>query len=138
MGTRDIAMSKPPIEEKPLYPRSFAHGYKDKFDNYEDNYPSYLGKNYQTPIYNPTYKAPIAGTITIIIGILNSEIGDIADWNSPNYNMNLAESRAIEITYDKLEEMFNKKYTSKYSMSFQTMDDTDSIEITITLTPIKK
>jgi hypothetical protein len=132
-GIREAAMGadEPEYVQKPLLGKDYygydPNGTKGYWGEQEDNL---YGKSY--PI--TTRKD---GEITITLMVPSSKIGSIADYTKPEYNWTAAETRATEIAYDEIENLFAKDYQTKYTMALSAVEGDEEFEVTITLNPIK-
>lgn len=134
-GIREAAMSK----EEQLIPR----------------YPSRQTSLYDYGEYNPTLAeirrdeaeyenydfndGPInKDQIIISLIIENEALGNIEnDFTNDGYDWEAVEMKAKEIAYDRIKELLNKDFESKYEASYQ-IEQGLEIEATVTLTPITK
>jgi len=142
INIREAAMSKPsPKKENILFDEEYGCGrYNEttynKKDRYDGNYdPSKKGrKEYykDQQDYKERYE-----NFTISMIINNDEVGPTADVCSGMYNEVKAEGIALEIAYDRIEELLRKEYTSIYNISFQAYSRLNEFKVEVTLSPIK-
>jgi len=99
----------------------------DDYDKYD--YPEFAPSS--------TYNDPVKGQITITFNIENEEIGKIADDSSASYDWDKASSKATEIAHNRIEELLDKNYKSKYQVDTETCMIYNKFEITVTLKPKK-
>jgi len=132
---RETAMSKeePKIptysSSYPSYPRKSSidkynhYGYNDWGDDIDEMFPR---SNYTPP--NPEI-------LMITFKLQYAEIGPESNPENIEWNENIAETKAIEKAYDKIEELIGKKFESKYSVCFKATDNYDEYDIEVELTP---
>jgi hypothetical protein len=137
-GIREAAMSQEEEETpstawpKAKNPSLFDKGFDyDRYDGSWNNPEAYSSRTYKP-------KENTDDDIKITLTIPYSKIGSFADVDSPNWNDVKAETKAIEIAYDRIEALLGKGYESKFSVNFDASDDYDAYEVEVTLsTPTK-
>lgn len=142
-GIREAAMGSP--DEEPTrytppstswpssYPKSAGQG--NLLGDLDDDYYAY--PKYVEPYKIKSKSLSTSKDIVVTITIPYSEIGDTADYESRSYNSTMAETHAMEIAYDRLEELAGKNYESRYGLDFNVTDDAFEYIVTVTLTPTK-
>ena len=128
---REAAMSKEEPKEQKLFPSSYTGGMRSK-TNYND-YDNDWGIDEMFPKTN--YNPPNPDAIFITFKLQYTEIGPESDPDNDLWDENIAETKAIEIAYDKVEEMLGKGFESKYSVCFKATDNFDSYDLEVELTP---
>ena len=132
-GIREAALSSEPeyIPPKHFLLGDDYYGYdylkpkektKGLFDY--DNYPA------------KSYKAPVKGVIEIKLSVSANELGPVADETTSQYDWNLAQNKAEQTAYDKIQELLGKDFDSRFSIEFNTYDDGESYEVSCILTPV--
>jgi len=130
---REAAMSK----EEPK--KTFASSYPaDNGMRATPNYNGYGEDDWGIDEMFPksNYTPPNPKAIFITFKLQYTEIGPESDPDNDLWNENIAETKAIEIAYDKVEELLGKGFESKYSVCFKASDNFDDYELEVELTPI--
>lgn len=123
-GIRDLALNPEPTKTEYLgHQTSFADDGWDKGE--------YFGKGYlpEKPIKTPK------GQLNIRMSFDIEELGPIADETSDDYSWIKATTLAEEMAYDKMKEIMNKDFESKYMLAFEVIDGYSDYTVEVTLTP---
>ena len=144
MGSEEEPTPSWPSHTQPYKPITRSGSLFEDNDGYDYNYDEGVRQPVlpYTPLktnYTPAgYTKEDYEKITILITIESKSMGKIGDWHDHNYDEKKAETKAIEIAYDRVEELLGKNYESKFVVAFSAYEGTNEFEITVTLTPIKK